>query len=389
MKITEVQTFLMHAGMPDSTGWRARNWLFIKIHTDEGIYGVGEGSGWPRVVEAAVRDLAPLLTGENPFDVEKLWQKLFIAMMGHGMTGVVGGGALAAIEMALLDIKGKALGVPIYELLGGKLRDAVRLYAHAHSPEVAAKHVANGFGALKTGGVTDPLAKVEALRREVGDNVDIMVDIHGPPWLTTKDAIQMGQALEEYNLLFYEDPVAPENIEAIARVAAAVNLPIAAGERHAHVWGVRELIEREIIDVVQPDTGRAGGLLQMKKMAALAEAHFVTFAPHDGSLGPVAEMAAVHLCSTLPNFLILEHLEDDVPQRYEVMQPQPTIVNGYLQVPTAPGLGIDIVEDAIKHYPSTGNIAPPSMPEYTYFRAREERAAWLQNGRPRRTEDFV
>ena len=139
----------------------------------------------------------------------------------------------------------------------------------------------------------------------------------------------MGKALEEYNLLFYEDPTAPENIESIARVAEAVNLPIAAGERHAHIWGTRELIEREIIDVVQPDTGRAGGLLQMKKMAAMAEAHYITFAPHDGSLGPVAEMAAAHLCSTLPNFLILEHLEDDVPQRYEVMQPQPEIVDGY------------------------------------------------------------
>ncbi len=279
MKITEVKTFLMHAGMPDSSGWRARNWLFIKIYTDEGIYGVGEGSGWPRVVETAVRDLAPLLKGEDPFQTEMLWQKLFIAMMGHGMTGVVGGGALAAIEMALLDIKGKALGVPVYELLGGKLRDSVRLYAHAHSPETAANLVARGFGAIKTGGVTDPLAKVDAIRREVGPNVDIMVDIHGPPWLTTKDAIRMGQALEEYDLLFYEDPVAPEDIEAIARVAHAVNLPIAAGERHAHIWGVRELIEREIIDVVQPDTGRAGGLLQMKKIGGLGRSALLHLCP--------------------------------------------------------------------------------------------------------------
>src|SRR5690606_31889348 len=147
-------------------------------------------------------------------------------------------------------------------------------------------------------GVTEPLAKVAEIRREVGDNVDIMVDIHGPPWLTTADAIRMGQALEEFNLLFYEDPVAPENVEGIARVAAAVNLPIAAGERHMGIYGVRELIERELIDVVQPDTGRAGGLMQMKKQAALAEAHYITFAPHDGSLGPVAEMAAVHLCAT-------------------------------------------------------------------------------------------
>lgn len=389
MKITDIQTFLVDANVPDSSGWKSRNWLFIKIHTDEGIYGVGEGSGWPRVVETAVKDLTPILIGEDPFQIEKIWQKMFIAMMGHGMTGVVGGGAMTAVEMALWDIKGKALGVPVCELLGGKIRDSLRLYAHAHSAERARELVERGFGAIKTGGVTDPLAKVAEIRREVGDNVDIMVDIHGPPWLTTADAIRMGQALEEFDLLFYEDPVAPENVEGIARVAAAVNLPIAAGERHMGIYGVRELIEREVIDVVQPDTGRAGGLMQMKKQAALAEAHYITFAPHDGSLGPVAEMAAVHLCSTLPNFLILEHLEDDVPQRYEVMDPQPVIKNGYVEVPTAPGLGIDIVEDAIAHYPSHGNIAAPNMPEYTYFRARDQRAAWLRPDRPSRTGDFT
>lgn len=389
MKITDIQTFLVDANVPGSSGWRSRNWLFVKVHTDEGIYGVGEGSGWPRVVETAVRDLMPILIGDDPFEIEKIWQKMYLAMMGHGMTGVVGGGAMTAIEMACWDIKGKALGVPVYELLGGKIRDSVRAYAHAHNAERARELVDRGFDAIKTGGVTEPLAKVAEIRREVGDNVDIMVDIHGPPWLTTADAIRMGQALEEFNLLFYEDPVAPENVEGIARVAAAVNLPIAAGERHMGIYGVRELIERELIDVVQPDTGRAGGLMQMKKQAALAEAHYITFAPHDGSLGPVAEMAAVHLCSTLPNFLILEHLEDDVPQRYEVMQPQPVIKNGYIEVPTTPGLGIDIVEEAIAHYPSSGNIAAPDMPEYTYFRAREERAAWLRPQRSSRTNDFT
>ncbi|OUC08433.1 isomerase, partial [Litorilinea aerophila] len=243
--------------------------------------------------------------------------------------------------------------------------------------------------ALKTGGVTDPLSKVDAIRRAVGPEIDLMVDIHGPPWLTTKDAIRMGQALEAYDLLFYEDPVAPEDVEALARVAAHVNLPIAAGERHAGMWGVRELIEREIIDVVQPDTGRAGGLLQMKKIAALAEAHYVTFAPHDGSLGPVAEIAAVHLCATLPNFLILEHLEDDVPQRYEVMQPQPTIVDGFMLVPEGPGLGVDIVEEVVARYPSHGNVSPPNLDEYTYVRARERRAAWLRPKGRGTTGDFV
>ncbi|MEM7536773.1 MAG: mandelate racemase/muconate lactonizing enzyme family protein [Chloroflexota bacterium] len=379
MKITDIKTYLMHAGVPGSTGWKSRNWLFVKVFTDEGIYGVGEASGWPRVVETAIQDLTPILIGEDPMRIESLWQKMFIAMMGHGMTGVVGGGAITGIEMALWDIKGKALNTPVWNLLGGKIWDKLRLYPHAHTPERAQEMVDRGFTAIKTGGVDQPLRRVEALRKELGPDIDIMVDVHGPPWLTTRDAIRMGQALEEYDILFYEDPVAPENIEAIAKVADKVNLPIAAGERHAHNYGVRELIEREIVDVVQPDTGRAGGLLQMKKMAALAEAHYIGFAPHDGSLGPLAEIAALHLCSTLPNFLILEHLEDDVPQRYEVIEPQPTIVDGHMVVPDSPGLGVDIVEEAIATYPSTGNIAPPRADAVTYFMARQGRARWAND----------
>ncbi|MEM7133517.1 MAG: mandelate racemase/muconate lactonizing enzyme family protein [Chloroflexota bacterium] len=389
MKITEIKTHLMHASVSGG-GWTARNWLFVKIFTDEGIYGIGEASGWPRVVETAIQDLSTILIGEDPTQIEHLWQKMFIAMMGHGMTGVVGGGAMAGIEMALWDIKGKALNRPVWDLLGGKMRDSVRLYAHAHTPERAQELVDRGFDAFKTGGVTEPLRRIRALRKALGDNIDLMVDIHGPPWLTTKDAIRMGQALEEFDLLFYEDPVAPENIEAIAKVAQHVNLPIAAGERHAHTYGVRELIERNIVDVVQPDTGRAGGLWQMKKIAALADTHYITFAPHDGSLGPVAEMAAVHLCATLPNFLILEHLEDDVPQRYEVMQPQPEIVDGHIVLPDTPGLGVDIVEEAIAYYPSSGNVSPPkSSKGYHYFRAKEHRAAWVKQTHEGESEGFA
>ena len=187
----------------------------------------------------------------------------------------------------------------------------------------------------------------------------------------------MGQALEEYDLLFYEDPVAPEDIEAIARVADAVSLPIAAGERHSHTWGVRRLIEREIVDVIQPDTGRAGGLMQMKKMAAMAEAHYIGFAPHSGSLGPVAEFACLHLLATLPNFLIMEHMEDDVPQRYEVVTNLPEIVDGHILVPNTPGLGVDIDEAAIARYPPRGNIPMLDPAEETlYIRARQGRARW-------------
>jgi galactonate dehydratase len=377
MKITEIKTYLMNAGVQGG-GWQKRNWLFVKIFTDEGIYGIGEASGWPRVVETAILDLSPILIGEDPRHIEKLWQKMFIAMMGHGMTGIVGSGAITGIEMALWDIKAKALNVPLWEILGGKIRDEIRCYAHAHTADRAQELVDQGYTALKGGGVKQPLKGIREMREAVGPDIDLMVDIHGPPWLTTADAIRMGQALEEFNLLFYEDPVAPENIEGIARVRDAVNLPIAAGERHSHIYGVRELIERELVDVIQPDTGRAGGLLQMKKQAAMAEAHYITFAPHDGSLGPVAEMAAVHLLAGLPNFLILEHRADDVPQRYEVMEPQPEIVNGNIIVPDTPGLGVDIVEEAIAKYPSDGNVsAPDPNEEYVYFKAKSKRASWL------------
>ena len=378
MKITAIKTYLMHAAPPETGGWSARNWLFTKVETDEGIYGIGEASGWPRVVETAIHDMTPLMIGEDPFHIEKLWSKMQVAIMSHGMTGIVGGGAMTGIEMALWDIKGKALGQPVWNPLGGKMRDKVRIYAHAHEKERARALIDRGYNAIKTGGIKNCVESVEAIGKEVGHEIDLMVDVHGPPWLTTRDAIALGRALEEYDLLFYEDPVAPENIDAIARVSEAVNIPIAAGERHAGIWGVKELIEREIIDVVQPDTGRAGGLSQMKKIAAMAEAHYCSMAPHDGSLGPVAEMATVHLLATLSNFLILEHLEDDVPQRYEVMTGQPKIVDGHIIVPDTPGLGIDIVEEAIAKYSSSGNIAiPDDRYDYQYIQARQGRALWL------------
>ncbi len=379
MKIREIKTYLMHAGPPHQQAiWAKRNWLFVKVITDEGLYGVGEASGWPRVVETAVKDLSLILVGEDPANIERIWQKMLLGMMGHGMTGIVGSGAMTGIEMALWDLKGKALGRPVWDLFGGKVRDSIRMYAHAHTPQRARELVDRGYTAIKAGGLEHPVKTIDSIRKEVGDAVDLMIDIHGPPWLTTRDAIRLGKALEPYELLFYEDPVAPEDVEAIARVSANVDIPIAAGERHSNIWGLRELIEREIIDVAQPDTGRAGGLLQMKKMAAMAEAHYVLMAPHDGSLGPVAEMAAIHLDATLPNFLIQERLEDDVPQRYEVMQPQPKVVNGYIQVPDTPGLGVDIVESAIAKFPSSGNVSPPDPKEEpVYFRARAQRAKWL------------
>ena len=362
MKITDIKTFLMMAGSPaskESTSWSARNWCFVKVYTDEGITGLGEGSGWPRVVETAINDLKPIVIGEDPMNIERIWQKMLVSTMGAGMTGTPGSGSMNAIDMALWDIKGKALNTPVWNLLGGKVRDRIRAYGHASTPERALELKERGLTAVKTGGVHRTVEKVDGIRKAVGDEMDIMVDAHGPPWFTTKDAIVIGKALEPYKLLFYEDPVPPDNIEALQRVQDNVDIPIAAGERHSHIWGVRQLIEREIVDVVQPDTGRIGGISQMMKIAAMAEAHYITVAPHSGSLGPVAEYAAIHVLAAIPNALILERVHDDVPVRYDVTLPHIETIDGHIQVPDRPGLGVDIDEDVVLAHPSKGNTSRP------------------------------
>jgi len=390
MKIIDIRTFLMQAGKPSDRAWASdakghqgsRNWLFVKIYTDQGITGVGECSGWPRVIETAVLDLRNVLIGEDPADIERLWQKMLVAQMGHGMTGIVGAGAMTGIDMALWDIKGKALNTPVWNLLGGKVRDHIRIYSHASDAETALDLKRRGFTAVKTGGVKNPLQKVEAIREAVGDEMDVMVDLHGPPWMTPKDAIVLGRALEPFHLLFLEDPVAPENVEGLARVQDHVAIPIAAGERSATIWGWRTMIERELVDVIQPDTGRAGGISQMKKLAAMAEAHHIMMAPHSGSLGPVAEFAALHLLAAIPNCLMLERIEDDWPGRYEVITASPQQKDGHLPVPTSPGLGVDIREDVIARSPSTMNVSiagggyePGTESEFVYVQTRLRRAA--------------
>jgi galactonate dehydratase len=390
MRITEIKTFLVQAGAPADGAWASdgqghqtgsRNWLFVKVMTDAGVYGVGECSGWPRVIETAVQDLANVLVGEDPAHIERLWQKMLTAQMGHGMTGNVGAGAIGGIDMALWDLKGKVLGTPVWNLIGGQVRDRVRIYAHASTPDVALEWKRRGITAVKTGGVRDPLRKVAAIREAVGDDIDLMVDLHGPPWMTPKDAIVLGRALEPYHLLFLEDPVAPENIEALARVAGAVAIPIAAGERVATIWGWRPLVERELVDVIQPDTGRAGGISQMKKLAGMAEAHHIMLAPHSGTLGPVAEFAALHVLAAIPNALMLECILDDWAGRNDVISAPPKIEAGHMLVPTAPGLGVDIDDAAIARHPSQRNVSiaaggyePGTENEHVYVQTRLRRA---------------
>ncbi len=386
MKITEVKTY--------TVGERGRNFLFCKVFTDEGIYGLGEATAIPSI-QTEIHHKASVLIGEDPFNIERCWSKMFLQT--HGMTGIVGGGAMSAIEIALHDLKGKAFGMPVWQLLGGRMRERLRVYTHATSghtwterddrpeevviAEKARAFVDEGYTALKMGGIQHIVRDITAVREEIGDDIDIAVDLHGMPWMTTRDAISMGRRLEEFGLLFYEEPVAPENVEALARVSDAVDIPFAAGERVAYIYGARELIEREIVDVIQPDAGRFGGFAQMKKLAGMAEAHYIQVAPHDGSLGPVGEIASLHFCATIPNFLIWEHLTGDVQCRYEIMAPQPEVVDGYMALPDGPGLGVDLVDDAVERYATEltayAGYAQDNTYNAQYIFARHPRAAWL------------
>jgi galactonate dehydratase len=385
MKIVDIRTFLMQVDAPNLRSWASdgsfghakskkgltgtRNWLFVKVYTDEGIVGIGECSGWPRVIETAVQDLKSILVGQDPMNIERLWQKMMSALMAHGMLGTVGGGAMTGIDMALWDIKGKALNTPVWNLLGGKLRDRIRIYAHANTVEVALDLKKRGITAIKCGGVSDPVRKVAALREAIGPEMDLMIDLHGPPWLTPADAAQVARALEPYSLMFVEDPIAPENLDGYRRIRDAANVALAAGERMATIYGLRDLIEKDLVDVVQPDTGRAGGITQMKKIAAMAEAHHIMMAPHSGSLGPVAEYAALHVLAAIPNALILERIEDDWAGRAQTVIPHPVQKDGYLDVPDKPGLGVDIDEEFVARYASECNVSNPGKATDTSYAA--------------------
>ena len=364
MRIERIETLLMQAQPPGVTGWAgtsalasSRNWLFVEVTTDTGLTGVGEGSGWPRVVAAAVDDLAHVLIGEDPFDIERLWQKMYVAMMGHGQTGVVGGGALSAIDMALWDIKGKALGTPVWNLLGGRVRKTIPIYSHARTADEARSLVQRGIKAIKVGGIAGIVERAGAIREAIGPDCHLMIDLHGPPWLTAANVISLKRDLEALDLTFLEDPVAPEDLEGLRRVRAHLDVPLAAGERVATMWGSAALLDEGLVDVLQPDPGRAGGLSQLRKLAVMAESRFVTLAPHAGSLGPVAEYAAIHLLAAIPNTLMLERMEPDWEGRARVALPPLVVRDGAIEIPDAPGLGVSIDRDFVKAHPSRRNTA--------------------------------
>jgi hypothetical protein len=244
MKITAITPYLVRASERESGPAdrpRGRNWLFVQVQTDAGISGVGEGGGWPELVEVGVREVAPLLIGDDPRSPERVWLKIYDALHGHGLTGAVRGGVLSAIDTALWDIKGKALGVPVHELLGGAMRDRIRVYGHASTVEQAQVLLEAGYTAFKC----SPSVKVIAeLRRAVGDDVEI--GLHGHGEFSVHAAVRLAQAAEQYRPAFFEEPTSPDRPDEMAAVAQKVSVPLAAGERLFHKWSAYQRVDRPL-----------------------------------------------------------------------------------------------------------------------------------------------
>lgn len=367
MKITEITTSVINA--------RLRNWVIVRVDTDEpGLYGLGEATVefQTRAVVGAVKDLAPLIAGKDPRDIERLWQIMYRHPYFKG--GVITMSALSGIDQALWDISSKDLGVPLWRALGGLARDRVRMYDHlgggnsdaVYNSDTAASFgenmknsIADGFTAVKILAVprTAPLdhasqlrhaeSLMQTAREAAGPDVDIMIDFHGRT--SAAMAIHYAEVLEPFHPYFLEEVVQPEDVAGMARVAASTRTPIASGERLMTMQEFLALLQSQAIAVAQPDVCHAGGITGLRKISALCDTFGVVMAPHN-PLGPIATMVNVHLGFNTPNFLIQEVMRADVPWREEVIQGVPEIRDGHIQPPTGAGIGVttDHVE-AAKH----------------------------------------
>ena len=336
----------------------SRHWLFVRIQCENGLSGVGEASGWPLAQASAVDDLAPVLIGQDARQIVAITERLKLAMMPHGQMGTVASGIIAAIDTALWDLQGKLLDVPVWQLLGGRMRDRIPLYCHAGNVAAAAEAISLGYRGVKLSGHTAIVERASAIREAFPD-LDVMVDLHGPPWLTTTDSLSLCQELERLDLTFVEEPVAPDNASGLRKIRNATRLPIAAGERLGDLSDFVRLIVDGQVDIVQPDTGRAGGISGMKKIAAIAESQFVNVAPHSGSLGPIAEYAAVHLLASIPNCLYLERFADDWKGRDRILTSPLVFSDGMFRLPEKPGLGVELVDAEVGKYPAGSNCRIP------------------------------
>ncbi|MBA3450073.1 MAG: galactonate dehydratase [Chloroflexia bacterium] len=357
IRVTEVIPHVLFAGRT--------NLIFVEVRTDAGITGLGEASleGKTEAVVGAINDVADYLIGEDPTRIEHHWQTIYRHSFWRG--GVVIGSAISGIEQALWDILGKALGVPVYELLGGRVRDRVRLYANGPRGETAEeiaesclRLVDAGWGALKLApfeavpAVAGPRELAAArhqlrlIRDAVGPDVDVLIDCHGR--LSPAAAIQMAEALEEFDIFFFEEPVLPEDPRAMAEVAARITIPVATGERLFTKWGFRDVLELGAADVLQPDIAHCGGILEARKIAAAAEVSFVAVAPHN-PYSWLLTMASIQLDFATPNFLIQEFLVDHPPEVERLFAaPFTWLPGGWVEPPTAPGLGVELDWDAVR-----------------------------------------
>ena len=334
--------------------------MILKMFTDEGLVGYGEPMNYEhgRVVARAVEDMAAYLVGKDPLNIEDHWQAMYRSSYSRSMPILLG--ALSGIEMAMWDVFGKRVRMPVWKLLGGKVRDRIRVYTGigGTTPEECAENacqkVAAGFRAVKMGASPGPVrfvdtpktidfmvSRVAAVREAVGDGIDIAVDLHRR--LSPAMAAILVKELEPLRPLFAEEPCHPENNEALLALARSTTVPIATGERHLTRWGFRELIEREMCAILQPDIRHCGGMLEMKKIAGMAEIHNMAIAPHNAA-GPVGVAASVHVMATVPNLLICEGGHN----RGEGLFHTPLAFrDGFIELPTEPGLGVDMDEDAL------------------------------------------
>lgn len=364
----------------------------VRIDTDEGISGYGEanpdaGAGG---VVGLIKFLTPLLLGEDPRDVERVWEKLRRRVFAGPQAGVFVI-ALSGIELALWDLAGKAAGQPVYRLLGGKFRDKIRVYADcglgddpagsaSGCADRARRMVEEGFTAIKfdvddlehpakfdafnhtinNAELRSMVERVAAVREAIGPDVDLAIDLHAR--YDVPSACRIAWELEPFSLLWLEEPVPAENIDALVRVRAQTRTPICVGENLYLRWGFRELLERGAVDVIEPDVPKCGGLAEAKKIANLAEMHYVPFAPHLVST-PVGTMATSHQCAAIPNFLVQEWhaLEEREVWDSYVAAPDGSgsiISGGYITLPDTPGIGVE---------PDMDSVRAHAVPGFTIF----------------------
>ena len=376
MKITRISTTVVHA--------RMRNWIFVKVETDQpGLHGWGEATlEWKtRSVVGAIEDVAALVIGHDPRRIEHLWQTMHRQYFWRG--SITDMTAISAIDQALWDIKGKELGRPVCELLGGPVRDTLRFYDHlgggslegmyqtAEPEEFGARmdeSIAAGFTAVKAMPIPvselieSPAAlkraarSVEAMRKAGGDGIDILLDLHAR--CTPAAAIQFGRMLVDYNIYWYEEPCWHEHVDALVEVARALAFPIATGERLAGRWQFRELFEKRACAIAQPDVSHSGGISEARRIAAMAETYSIAVACHNPT-GPVGTAASLHVGFATPNYLIQEMVRNDVPWRNDIVNEPVSLEKGVARAPTAAGLGIEINEKEAAKHPFAPEVTMP------------------------------